>query len=90
MIECNKSFTVKLSLKHYDEEMQETVQEKLFWTAGDQANIGWCAGVHIAAAIERLFPGNHQASERKDCFNAVIDRFEGDVKAGDYKHLEEE
>jgi len=88
-IECDKLFTVKLSLMHYDEIMEETVQEKLFWTAGEQANIGWCAGVHIAAAIDRLFPGVHEASERRDCFRAIEDRFAGDTSAGDYKHLED-
>ena len=86
-IECDKLFTAKLTLKHYDEETEETVQEKLFWTASDQADIGWCAGVHIAAAVERLFPGTQQASDRRDCFRAIMDRFDADTAAGDYKHL---
>ena len=89
-LECDKLITVILTLKHYDEVMEETVQVKLFWTAGAQANIGWCAGVHIASAIDRLFPGAHEASERKDCFRAIIDRFDADVAAGDYKHLKNE
>lgn len=88
-IECDKLFTVELSLKHYDEVMAETVQEKLYWAPGDQTNIGWCAGVHIAAAIHRLFPGTQGASERRDCFRAIEDSFAGDTSAGDYKHLED-
>lgn len=90
-IECDKLFTVKLSVKHYDDGvMEEKVQEKLFWTAGEQTNIGWCAGVHIAAAIARLFPGAHEASERRDCFSAIEDRLASDTHAGDYKHLKDE
>jgi hypothetical protein len=46
-IEADKVFTVKLALKRYDEVMEETVQEKLYWTGkeGGQANIGWCRPV---------------------------------------------
>lgn len=86
-IECDKLFTAKLTLKHYDEETEETVQEKLFWTASDQADIGWCAGIQIATAIERLFPGTQQASDRRDCFRAIMDCFDTGIGAGDYKHL---
>lgn len=89
-IECDKLFNVKLSLKHYDEEMKETVQEKLYWSSPHIANIGWCAGVHISAAIDRLFPGVPHADDRRDCFRAIIDHFEGAAAAGDYKHLEKE
>jgi hypothetical protein len=74
-IECNKLFTVSLSLKHYDESVEDTVQEKLYWDGKEsgQASIGWCVGTHIASAIERLFPGDSGNNERKDCLASILD-----------------
>ena len=83
-IECNKVFTVKLALKNYDETTQDAVQEKLYWHGKEagEANIGWCAGVHIASAIRRLFPGYSDAEkkERKDCFAAILDSYADDQR----------
>lgn len=86
-IECDKLFTVKLTLKHYDENMTDSVQEKLYWDT-DLANVGWCAGTHIASAISRLFPGEQQKELRRDCFRSIIDTFDADTKSGDYDGLE--
>jgi hypothetical protein len=88
-IDCRAVFTVKLSIINYRENMEDTVQEKLYWDGGEShADIGWCAGTHIASAIKRLFPGTEAAAERQNCFKSIIDTFDADTAGGDYEKEE--
>ena len=68
--DCDKVIRVSLAIEHHDEEMEERVKEVSGWTRGEKAAIPWCVGVHVSAALERLFTN---PAELKEAIEAIVD-----------------
>jgi len=72
----NPDAVIRISMElddHCEQSSSQSVSE-LGWVGGRHASIGWCVGVHVADALQRLLGDDHRLEE---AYSAVIDCIEG-------------
>ena len=65
---------VSLELEDRVEQSHDKAASELGWTEGRHASIGWCVGVHVASALQRLLGDDHRL---EDAYDALIDCIQG-------------
>jgi hypothetical protein len=67
--DADKVVRISISIENHIEQMEDRCDEALGWREGQQANIGWCVGVHVASVLNKILTPD----ERKEAWRAIDD-----------------
>lgn len=63
---------IKMELEEHTDQSCSRSDSELGWRHGERASIGWCVGIHVADALERLFGDDFRLHEAHEALLDII------------------
>jgi hypothetical protein len=70
--DVDKIVRISISIENHIEQMEDRCDEALGWREGQQADIGWCVGVHVASILNKIL-ASHERDEALRAINDSLD-----------------